>query len=554
MAPLKPPFDSIYSNLQILHLSDPVDLKELEDLLTSKSREAIGVLNNSPAQAILQHIQNLNCKSVILEKNYVSKDFLEGYGEFYSKRFKPYESRCTRIHFFGCEVIEEDLVDLVSKKKEYLGYVTMHPTPAFNIGKTVLLPLIADSNSDFVVGKIPSAVNLSGSSLQVIGVPFMQQDQQVGACATACLWIALQCLSEKFGTRDLSPAEITRCATRYDVTPGRAIPSPGLTSGQICQAIREAGFEPEVFDCISSRSRSETKALIYRYIESELPVILGIINLHSGVRHAIVAIGHSYASNPTPHRLPVPGSPGREYISTAEWIGETLYVNDDRLGPYRKLTIWSDSRVATLGQSNPYPQGMFVTIEGDPSPWLIQTAIVPVPREVSLKGDVAEQLAVSNLLLFDQIVDTVPALKALNIPPFTATPPVLRVHLIKSNDFKIAHGQRGDIPSLTKQIFRGMPLPKYIWHVGITEIGLMNQSNVGERKYQAEMLLDATELPYASPLLGLYHPKFLIRRGEAHNKTIADMMVKDLFPLDVATSPAAPFCCLPRRGALLTAV
>ena len=43
---------------------------------------------------------DIDAKSIVIEDNYVSKDFLHDYTSYYALCFEPYPKICKRVHFF----------------------------------------------------------------------------------------------------------------------------------------------------------------------------------------------------------------------------------------------------------------------------------------------------------------------------------------------------------------------------------------------------------------------------------------------------------------------
>jgi hypothetical protein len=123
----------------------------------------------------------------------------------------------------------------------YLGFVTLRPVAATPVGASILR-IPADVGFIRCADEFP--VNLAGHKLELTGVPFMQQDNAVGTCAQASIWMALRTMRKREGDRAHDPAQITGAATRYSIS-GRILPNrKGLTQPQVVEAIRAAGYSP----------------------------------------------------------------------------------------------------------------------------------------------------------------------------------------------------------------------------------------------------------------------------------------------------------------------
>ena len=87
----------------------------------------------------------INARTILIERDYVSKDYLIDYTSYYSLCFTDYQKRCKRVHFFNCEIVEEDFQNFVLSEGDegryndsYLGFIVVKPIPSTVIGYTVL--------------------------------------------------------------------------------------------------------------------------------------------------------------------------------------------------------------------------------------------------------------------------------------------------------------------------------------------------------------------------------------------------------------------------------
>src|SRR4051812_17619575 len=44
--------------------------------------------------------EGLKCRSVLIERHYIDRDYIEDHGLFYSRSLYSYKNYCQRIHFF----------------------------------------------------------------------------------------------------------------------------------------------------------------------------------------------------------------------------------------------------------------------------------------------------------------------------------------------------------------------------------------------------------------------------------------------------------------------
>lgn len=167
--------------------------------------QALNELGHSHvAEYLFKYLTYLKAKTYIIESEYVDKDYLIDYSNFYSRSFDVEEKFTMRLHFFSSFFSKENLKLLLVERDEkilgkltdtYLGFVVIKPIHDSNgcpiIGRTVLktYPLKdKDESRYFVTGW--HKVSFFGIPLKIKSLPFQTQDEAVGACATAACWIA----------------------------------------------------------------------------------------------------------------------------------------------------------------------------------------------------------------------------------------------------------------------------------------------------------------------------------------------------------------------------
>jgi hypothetical protein len=189
------------------------------------------------------------------------------------------------------------------------------------IGRTVLktYPLVDGDEKRFFVTASYTA-SLFGVPLVIESLPYQEQDQGVSACATIALWSALNPLSGIFGTIRHSPAEITEVATSFP-SPYRAFPSSGLTWEQMINYVRSIGLDIEV---IGAESGNIITTAVKAYLNAGLPLVAALVlkRRREMSRHAVVISG---------------------YRCDRKRRVKELYVHDDQIGPYSRVTPRDDS-------------------------------------------------------------------------------------------------------------------------------------------------------------------------------------------------------------------
>jgi hypothetical protein len=70
-----------------------------------------------------------HCASVVVEREYIDKDYRDTFANFHSKRFSTPPSRCVRLHFFRDHIAQNRLEpgECFNDGNEYLGYSVIVP-------------------------------------------------------------------------------------------------------------------------------------------------------------------------------------------------------------------------------------------------------------------------------------------------------------------------------------------------------------------------------------------------------------------------------------------
>jgi len=342
----------------------------------------------------------LEAKTVISEDHYIDRHFLDEHALYYSRNLQPPPNFVRRFHLFSRSISDKQLSKLFEKRAtisvdrekvrrlerqlsdDYLGFISIRPVPSVPVGRTILRCLEDGKPRDMAVTG-DHGVHLGNLKLQVNGLAFQQQDLAVGACATAALWSALHKVTRYESIRAPTPAEVSQAAARNGLPFGRSLPATaGLSVPQLCDAVRSAGFAPEVLNT----TQPELFVLaLHTYLLSGIPVVL-VLGRKDGY-HAVTALGFQYAGDgPAPELMTsIPARSARI---------NKLYIHDDGVGPYARSFLVARPRTKKnrdallLGIEEKRPD---VKTPGDPDPkdlklWWIDSAIVPVYPKLRLSA------------------------------------------------------------------------------------------------------------------------------------------------------------------------
>jgi hypothetical protein len=350
-------------------------------------------------------------RTIIAESNYIDIDYKASFGRLYFTRHRDIDRRCTRIHFFGAEVQDEDLLDLTADlKDQYLGFLVRRPLPAFRLGRTVLAEglihtapsAVSDGQHRYVTCKAKYSVNLAGNQIRFTGCPWIQQDTMVSACASASAWVCGWHAAHRFGPdfKLFTTPEITDLASQFNIDTGRSMPSEGLTVEQMLIALKGMGFAPLIR---FPATADEGKRLCYAYVESSVPVIAVLSSANVRVAHAVTVVGHTFDLQRPESREPVSwGATTLTFCRSTDFVPRFV-VQDDSGGPFRFMSLLSWPEAVTAGRVNDHEVQALrarhrcpvLLDEGTPyqKALFLRSFLIPLPKRVTFDAINVEQQA-----------------------------------------------------------------------------------------------------------------------------------------------------------------
>jgi len=459
-------------------------------------------VETTPVIRLLAHEALAQCKTVIFEDDYIDRDFFSEFSSFYSRCFKSYPSRCLRLHFLNVEMPSE--ADVSSSPKEsYLGFAVLRPTESNSLGRTIILPPSTNQGVNFITCTASFSATILGEEFKVQGMPFIQQDTQVGSCAHAALWMLARYMAKHFHFRDFLPGEINSLAKAH-IQLGREYPSDkdGLTVAQMLDALRGMGFEPthyeksalksstdgsagrDFMDCPASlvdeeaEDRIYTKRLAeiaYRYIESKLPVIFNLKD------HAIVAIGHSYEWNVL-----------QPSIATIDRI-PSFFVHDDGVAPYIELPILAKNPLTGVGFSD------------------VKSIIAVTPKSASLSAEDAEARARIAIQQFRNVVEAVTDAHNSQFPENNRLE--FRTYLLPSIHFQQLLRRQSSSGVFHQEAARRLiqvDYPRFVWITEVTTSDLLRDPDKLRRQCLGRVIMDSTASKKANSIIAIHFQDVLV--------------------------------------------
>ncbi len=449
--------------------------------------------------------KEIGAKTIVIEEEYISKDFLHGYSSYYAYCYENYPKICKRLHFFRNSFTKENFEEQILKDDDdfwenYLGFIVVKPIPITVIGLTVLKTYInGEVCSRNFWGIREYEIHVFGKELKINSLAFQEQDSVIAACATTAIWSMLNKASLDFHTILKSPSEITKDADNVSPDGSRLFPNRGLSLLQICQSIVNSGLVSEVKrgdinhkDLDVVVSNKYLKKILNAYSPIGIPIIL-VIKVPSGKNYGAHAITVSGYSQSTPQLM----SP----TTTITWYSddiEKIYAHDDQWGPFARIEFKDNSEIITDWTNS----------DEEERPTVVTNIIVPVYPKIRISYENIEVIVLGiDIILtifFDKkiIADLVWDIKIDYSEAFK--------NQIKKS--KLADGNKRRL--LTQN------LPKYIW---IARCFISGQKVI-------EILFDATGVNNA--MLGIdvicYLPKkdkVILKKFLSNNKNFLKRLI-----------------------------
>ena len=353
-----------------LSIAAPGDFESLKDLLPVEYGAAH--VAKTLAEGLTAQVAG-----VLIEIEYVDKDYRSTYYDYYSKKGRTYRRDCVRLHFFDVSVNPKlnqhgDLVDLEGPDTRltdhYFGYVVVRPTIHTTIGRSLLSPQIRLGATGLVI-TAKHSVHLLGYRLEVHGFPWMEQHVDIAVCAHVACWVVLRHYSQRFPTHaEFLMQSITKMAREFD--PGGLVPSNGLVMAEAERVFQAAGTFPLVVARDDDAWASFYTQLL-AYLESGFPLFVGMHN----VGHAVVVVGHAFAQAPEPTHA-------NEPVSQAWRLVDHFNVVDDNELPYVSVPGPSKDRNAANTRNS-----VGYTADG------FDQFIVALPEKIYYSAAAVEELA-----------------------------------------------------------------------------------------------------------------------------------------------------------------
>jgi len=348
------------------------------------------------------------------------------------------------------------------------AYAVIRPWPLASVAEGAIA-VKPSSEEHYLTCQATHTLKLTASGdpkIDIRGLPVMDQDGVASSCAHASLWVASRLVAATFpdcpAAQVLTYKDIDAAVRSQPAMLGRRLPTAGLNLQEMLMALESNGYAPisYVFETADQVNRADQ--IVYRYIESGLPVIL-LLKLEDG-GHSVVAAGHTFDKDawwPGARRDHFPSLAAEDqWLSSALWTPEYILV-DDNYGPALTMTR-GGLRNRAFG------------------------SIVPLPREarIFVTAEDAESLVAGTLFgdVFATVLDAVHAVSPgpwipwlLQALRHRSEQLVLRTFLRESEKLRHHVLSSTEYASQTKDAIRSLQMPERIWLVEISVPSLFGE-------------------------------------------------------------------------------
>lgn len=447
-----------------------------------------------------RYLTDLRAITIVCENEYIDRDYLEDYSQYYVKCFPNYDRKCTRLHFFSSPFLEADLTRILSEFSEvghnmmadsYLGFSVIKRLPQTIFGRTCLKTY--DGGDRYFPVAHDYKSHLFGIPLSLNSLVFQEQDQVAAACATSCLWTVFHATGRLFQHKIPSPIEITNAATAHMPAQTRVFPNDSLNFEQMAQAVRYVGLEPHFVSVL--KQDYLLKSTVYAYSRGGIPSALIIYLVDTSTHpHKVDAIQHGIAvcgyklSGGAPTAVGPAG-----FLSIASTI-DKIYCHDDQIGPFARMEF--DGQPVEVAGSSPGIIDRFPSIS---TSWKGKNGVAGSKRAVANliltplyhKIRIPLSLVEKPIMEFDVLVEEFRITNLITLGERL----VWEIFLQQQNDFKSEILKCASLTNGDKVEITTSRMPRFLWRAR----ALCNLNPV------IELIFDATDIAQS----GCFHKKVI---------------------------------------------
>lgn len=434
-------------------------------------------LNNSIEilkKLLKKKTDNYNILSMLLECKYIDRTFRDSYYLHLSEKHFEVSRYCQRLIIF--DGIQEDNIinrNVGILEKNLIGSIVIRPIKTGILGRTLINPKYLYKNKDeykednAYIRTTKYSISFYGICLSVSAFPFSTQDAITTTCAETTLINMMDYFSHRYEDyRLLLPSDIYKI--RRQDSDERILPTKGMTYRMLSKAMYKSGLYPKIYTENEYINFEDMRRILSYYVESGIPVALGIHRKCGGLNHSIICIGHTSNdyNSMTNIVYPIINNCSQENkrniiytVDTANSINK-LIVMDDTNVPYsqfklRKLSYdYKDSTFTDIHKLFKY--------EYNDSE--LMCIIVPLYKRVYMDVMQARN-AFREILVNDDFNPCLNYKKCFNFDVGTRENPIVtRIFLTSSKHYKeMRLNDINIVDTCVEDMYLNTPFPQFIW-------------------------------------------------------------------------------------------
>lgn len=438
----------------------PYSIETLKRLFVEKSEASPEVVSKKLHTVYFEeYFSAIEARTIVVEDDYVDRDFLEDFASYYVKCHGQYDRWCTRLHFFKRAFSADDFAGLLEGRgtlthdelrNTYLGFIVVKPLPRTIVGRTCLATYPDGGGRRKYPITRKYGANLFGFDLSVETLAFQEQDQVTAACATSALWSVFHQTGQLFQHPIPTPVEITRAATDQSPLETRTFPNSGLTTLQMARATRAIGLEPVV---LPAHDGYVLRSTAHAYLRSGLPLILVVTLADTSAtppkilgRHAIAVAGYSLGRG-TPYS-------GTLTLNEASRM-DKLYGHDDQVGPFARM-VFDDAPASLVidGVTKTFSSVLHTSWNHGTVKAFPDVVLVPAYHKIRIPLRVVHDEMVG----FDSFVQVLTSVPASPVQPLKWD-----IYLTTGSEWKESIVREGVASGDLRRDNLLQPLPRFVW-------------------------------------------------------------------------------------------
>lgn len=458
--------------------------------------------------------------TAVVEENYVDRIYRDSYYTYYSKKHLNYSRYCKRVLIFDGKLPDSFLnISSDELQNTFKGCFVIRPLVTGKIGRSLLDPVYFKKGSqDFYIRKTRYEITTFGKRLSIDAFPFSMQDSETTTCAEVIILNILDYYSQRYPEyRVILLNDIIHISQKLRYQ--RLFPSIGLQYELISKVFAETGFSPVIFSD-KTDSFSELQHIMYYYIESGIPVVIGLKIKQE--KHVIIGIGHGKSVKKNLGTIKYPISVSSDLtlflVNTAD-IVDSYCIIDDNQAPYKIVPCIEYKK----------EKDSYFKIEDG----MLEYLIVPLYKRMLLTAVHAYSIIrdalsdkkhgfnryFSKYLIEDKLTAEKYFSENVGTKPF---PLCIRLFMASSKNFRRArHLYYLDKDSELFRVYTQMPLSRFIWVCELYTINSYPDYAIGE------LIIDATSSSHEkfNSLLMINYPGYYyVRDSIIHKEYPTDVM------------------------------